>query len=183
VGGFREKKGISYALAALGKLKQEFQNFEVTVIGDARSRNEQHEKQKIIRIIKKMQMEKHIKLLGLQPYNVTLRALYDHHIFLSPSITGSDGDTEGGAPVTIIEAAASGMPVISTRHCDIPNVLGKINANLLVQEKDVEGLTNAIKLLMQMDWGIIAENNRSYIEENHNIKILANLMEKIYHSL
>ncbi len=46
-----------------------------------------------------------------------------HHLFLSPSVTAPDGDSEGGAPVSIIEAAATGMPVVSTTHCDIPQAV------------------------------------------------------------
>jgi len=33
---------------------------------------------------------------------------------------GRDGDCEGGAPVSLIEASASGIPVVSTVPCDIP---------------------------------------------------------------
>src|SRR5690606_39794503 len=61
--------------------------------------------------------------LGYQPWRALMDAAYRHHVFLSPSITASDGDTEGGAPVGLIEMAATGMPVISSRHADIPEVI------------------------------------------------------------
>ena len=63
-----------------------------------------------------------------------------HDVFLAPSVTASNGDTEGGAPVAIIEMAASGMPIVSTRHCDIPSVVLDGVTGLLAAERDSEGL-------------------------------------------
>ena len=42
---------------------------------------------------------------------------------LSRTATRASGDTEGGAPMSIFEAQASGMPVVSTLHADIPEVV------------------------------------------------------------
>lgn len=57
------------------------------------------------------------------PYDRLLDEIARHHVFLSPSVTAPDGDSEGGAPVTIIEAAASGMPVVNSTHCATPEAV------------------------------------------------------------
>ena len=74
------------------------------------------------------------------PYDRLLDAMSRHHIFLSPSRTAADGDSEGGAPVSIIEAAASGMPVVSTTHCDIPQAVDDGRTGLLAPEGDQDAL-------------------------------------------
>jgi colanic acid/amylovoran biosynthesis glycosyltransferase len=121
--------------------------------------------------------------LGFQNYQSTLDSFYNHHLLLAPSITAEDGDTEGGAPVTIIEAAASGMPIVSTRHCDIPNVLGESNAKFLAEEKNLDSLTDAIQGVMQSDWESFARENRRHIERRHDIQITAQQMKRLYEKL
>jgi len=79
---------------------------------------------------------------------VLLDEAYRNHLFVSPSVTAEDGDTEGGAPVTVIELAASGMPVVSSLHCDIPEVLQDGVTGLLAQEKDVAGIESKLNWLL-----------------------------------
>ena len=105
-GSFREKKGIPYALEALGRLQQEIP-LEITIIGDASERGEA-EKLQILDTIKTHNLWPKTRMLGYQPHAILLEEAYRHHIFLSPSVTASDGDTEGGLPVSIIEMAATG---------------------------------------------------------------------------
>jgi len=64
------------------------------------------------------------------------------HLFLSPSVTAADGDTEGGAPVAIIEAAATGLPVVASLHADIPEVIRDGETGWLV--KDGEQLADVV---------------------------------------
>jgi len=142
---FREKKGIPYAVESLGRLSREVPVI-VTIIGDAGADLEsQREKVRILEAVKKSGMEQTTRFLGYQPHAVMLREAYQHHIFLQPSVTASDGDTEGGAPVSITEMLASGMPVIGTFHCDIPEVMGDELRHLLVPERDVEALTDCLR--------------------------------------
>ena len=64
-----------------------------------------------------------MRLLGYVSRETLREEAYEHDVFLAPSVTASNGDTEGGAPVAIIEMSASGMPIVSTNHCDIPSVV------------------------------------------------------------
>ncbi len=183
VGAFRQKKGIPFALEALGRLKKDFDHFDITIIGDAIHPDELEEKHHILNTLSQWGLMNQTTMLGFQHYDQTLSRLYDHHIFLSPSIIADDGDTEGGAPVTIIEAAASGMPVISTRHCDIPNVLARPNVDLLAEERDVNGLIHAIERLLGMEWHHLVVENRLFIEKHHHPYTLSNQLENLYCSL
>jgi colanic acid/amylovoran biosynthesis glycosyltransferase len=183
VGTFREKKGIPYALEALGLLEASL-NIEITIIGDANpSEREQVEKAKILRAIKQWNLEPKVRMLGVQRHDDVLREAYQHHIFLSPSVTARDGDCEGGAPVSIIEMAASGMPVVSTTHCDIPFVLSDKNAPFLVRERDSLALCSAIKRLISSDWDDLVKNNRRFIERQLDVSCCSTSWYPVYQHL
>ena len=63
------------------------------------------------------------------------------------SVTAESGDTEG-TPVAILEACAAGLPVISTKHAGIPDVIQEGENGFLTYEHDVEGMAESmIKLL------------------------------------
>jgi colanic acid/amylovoran biosynthesis glycosyltransferase len=179
---FREKKGIPYAIEALGRFSRVNPDVELTVIGDAGiGRREQEEKKAILQQVDRWGLREKTHFLGYQPYHILIQQLYRHDIFLSPSVTSSDGDTEGGAPVSIIEAAASGMPVISTRHCDIPFVLSAENQLFLVAERDSAGLARAIQqLLDRRDWEPIVSANRELIKSELDVRKQGQKLAGIY---
>ena len=110
---------------------------------------------------------------------------YQHHIFVSPSVTVTDGDTEGGAPVSIIEMAASGMPVVSTRHCDISNVIRDEETGFLAEERDVNGLVDALRRFVRHpdEWNDILKKGRKHIEENFDIHKQGCRLERRYAEL
>jgi colanic acid/amylovoran biosynthesis glycosyltransferase len=177
---FREKKGIPYAIDALGRLKKDV-NVEVTIIGDAPPEESNHaEKRKILAAIEKNGLSP--RMPGYRPHDVMIEEAYRHHVFLSPSVTANDGDTEGGAPVTIIEMAATGMPVVSTTHCDIPHVLPH---GLLAGERDVEGLLGHMMWLMDNPgrWQGISEAGRRHIEINFSARLQGEKLAEIYREI
>jgi colanic acid/amylovoran biosynthesis glycosyltransferase len=70
------------------------------------------------------------------------------HFFLHPSELGPDGDQEG-VPNAMLEAMASGLPVLATRHGGIPEAVEEGVSAMLVDERDADGL--ARKLLALAD--------------------------------
>lgn len=163
---FREKKGIPYAIEALGLLRQEVP-IELTIIGDAGPEPEsQFEKSRILDALQKTGLTEKTQFMGYQPHDVFFRQAYQHHLFLQPSVTAADGDTEGGAPVSIIEVLATGMPVVSTTHCDIPEVIGPALHHLLAPERDSKALADSIRTLISdpAQWLTLAMTGRSRIE-------------------
>jgi colanic acid/amylovoran biosynthesis glycosyltransferase len=182
---FREKKGIPYALEALGQLQHEIP-LEITIIGDAnKDPRSQAQKQKILDLITKHNLHSKIRLLGYQPYSVFFKEAYNHHIFLSPSVTASDGDTEGGLPVTLIEVAATGMPIVSTTHCDIPELIEHGVTGLLAEERDVYGLVSHLKWLIErpQHWSIMLEKGRKKVEMEYDVQKQGKKLTTIYQNL
>jgi len=182
---FREKKGIPFGLEALGRLQGDVP-LEITIIGDASSApGSMEEKAKIMSVIEKYDLMPRTRMLGYQPHSVFFEEALNHHVFLSPSITAKDGDTEGGAPVSIIEMAASGMPVISTTHCDIPEIIHHGRTGLLSPEGDVSGLVSHLKWSVKHwdRWAEMVQAGRRHIEANFNAITQGGRLANIYREI
>jgi len=182
---FQEKKGIPYALEALGRVRHRLP-LQITLIGDATSEpRSQREKQRILDVVRRAGLEPVTRLMGYQPYSVLLDAAYGHHVFISPSVTASNGDTEGGAPVTLIEMMATGMPVVSTSHADIPEVVQYGLPDWLVSERDVEGLTSRLEWLIDEpdSWESILIAGRVHVEREYNAAHQGARLAEIYRDL
>jgi colanic acid/amylovoran biosynthesis glycosyltransferase len=185
-GTFREKKGITYALEAFAKLASTYKNAEVTLIGDAgRSQREINYKREINTIIRNRKIAERVNYRGFLPYPEFIEEAQHNHIFLSPSIHPSDGETEGGAPVALIEVSAYGMPIVSTFHCDIPEVVLDGVSGFLVPEKDVDALAERLEYLITHTelWESMGRAGRRHIEEEFNIVKQAAKLETLYDSL
>lgn len=89
-----------------------------------------------------------IRMEGALNYGSTahIEALRKADIFVHPSITAANGDKEG-IPGALVEAMASGLPVISTYHAGIPYIIQNEENGLLVNEKDSTALANAMARL------------------------------------
>jgi colanic acid/amylovoran biosynthesis glycosyltransferase len=174
--------GIPFALQALAAVARQ-QEVEITLIGDAsKDPTSQLEKEKILQVIHTHQLADQVRLLGYQPYEVMLQEAYNYHLFLSPSITASSGDTEGGAPVAIIEMLATGMPMVSTRHCDIPEVVGPGYIHLLAEERDVAGLVERIEWLVAnpTEWPALIAAGRQHIEQEYDARTQGRRLAAVY---
>ncbi len=134
VGFFAERKGHEVLFQAIKQLGRE--DFEVWVVGGAGAEAESIDVKGLCR---QYGLESQVAFFG--PLSGTaLKAVYHAcDVFCLPCHFEKDGLGEG-FPVVLIEAMASGKPVISTRHVEIPNVIKR----LLVDEKDVDGLAQAL---------------------------------------
>ena len=182
---FTEKKGIPYALEALIKL-QSVVPIELTIIGDARPKSHSlKEKQKILSILEVGGLKLKTKLLGYQPYTVLFEEAYKNHIFISPSVTATNGDTEGGAPISLIEMMATGMIVVSTTHCDIPEEVNYGVKDWLVAERDVDGLVGKLAWLLEHpgEWVKMLDIGRKHIETEYDAKKQGKRLANIYHEI
>jgi len=139
VGTIEEKKAQHLVIEALNLINQYFQNFEYHVVGSGDYLDLCMEK------VKKYNLTDKVFFHGYIHYNDRrLIEFYNNSdIFILPSITSKDNDKEG-IPGTIVEAMASGLPVISTYHAGIPSIIENRKEGILVKEKDVQGLAAAI---------------------------------------
>ncbi len=183
---WREKKGIPYGLEALGNLARGGAEVEVTIIGDAlKAADSQDEKARILDALDRSGLRPHTRLLGFQPHEAMVKEAYRNHVFLSPSVEAADGDIEGGVPVGILEMAATGMPVVSTTHCDIPYVLRDRETGLLAPERDAAALTRKLEWLVGHPdaWNRMTTAARKDLEARFDVRDQAQNLARIYHEV
>ncbi len=183
---FRDKKGIVYGLEAFATVAASYNNIELTLIGDAgRSQREIAYKREILQVIETRRLRDRITYRGFLPYPQFIEESKQHDIFLAPSVRGADGETEGGAPVTLIEMSAFGMPIVSTWHCDIPEVVLDGVSGYLVPERDVPALADRLEYLIRHPecWEQMGAAGRQHIEQEYDAKKQALKLEQIYTAL
>lgn len=182
---FREKKGIPDALRAIERLRPLHARLQVTLVGDSMGvAGDEEEKRTILDLVRRL--EGVVRWIGFQPYPVFQRALFEHDLFLSPSRTARDGDNEGGAPVSLIEAQATGMPIVSTRHCDIPEVVVDGYTGHLSEERDVDGIAANLERMITAPgrvWEAMGRAARAHIEKEYNVRTQIARLETLYERL
>lgn len=178
-GRFVTYKGILDALKAIKLLRNDFNNFEFTIIGSGPLMLD------IKRFIHTNTMNSYVNLSGFLSYNDYIDRMRNSHIFLHPSQTTQDGITEGGAPTTILEAQALGIPVVSTLHADIPNIVVPQKSALLSPEGDVNGIYQNLSYLLQNPSYLkpMGEVGRKYVIQNHCVDKTIKELEKKYTSI
>ncbi len=175
-GAFREKKGFPDGVRAFHRIAQQYPSARLHIIGDGPRKPE------IEAVVRELGLHDRTSFLGFLPFAEYVKHLLGSHVLLHPSITASDGDTEGGAPVTIIESMASGLPVVSTLHADIPSVAPDGSCALLAPERDVDGLAERLDALLgdQELRNRLVAGGRSQVEEHHDAVQQGERLEAIY---
>ncbi|GAA5142117.1 glycosyltransferase [Thalassotalea piscium] len=177
VARFSEKKGIIYAINAMALLPKSL-NIQYVLAGYGELEHE------IKQQINQLNLSDNIVLLGKLDQKQVLAQMHDCDIFLQPSVTARNGDMEG-VPVAIMEAMAVGLPVISTVHSGIPELIIDGESGLLSPEKSAESLRdNIMKLYENSELRVAIVNNaRKQIEQLADVNTLSvkliSLLEKL----
>ena len=183
-GRFCEQKGVLYALEAVHELRREGRELEFRLAGDETMTDGGYAA-RVYSYIRRHGLEDCVRPLGWQNNDACLREMQDGDIFLHPSVVDDDGRSEGGAPTSILEAQALGMPIVSTLHCDIPYVTRPGESALLVPERDSPALADALRTLLDDPgrWEKMGRAGREHVEERHDISREARHLERKYGSL
>ncbi|WP_314984410.1 glycosyltransferase [uncultured Pantoea sp.] len=173
-----EKKGLDVAVKASAILKQRGGQFQYTIIGNG-------DQDEMMRdFIAREGMEDCVSMPGFKPQEEIRRALSEADIFLLPSKTAADGDMEG-IPVALMEAMAVGLPVVSTFHSGIPELIENNVSGWLVEEDDPEALAETLLKLSQgeVDVAPVVAAARHKVETEFNQHIaygeLAQILEQL----
>jgi len=140
VGRFVEKKAPETTLLAFMKVRQSVPDARLVFIGDGPLLSVCR------RISRALGLDCAVTFRGYEPPATIARVLATARAFVQHSVTASDGDAEG-TPVSILEAMAAGLPVVSTRHGGIKDVVVEGETGFLVDEGDVEGMAERMAAL------------------------------------
>jgi colanic acid/amylovoran biosynthesis glycosyltransferase len=145
---FTEKKGHVYTLQAFAAALPACPGMQLTLVGEVADKSLFQDVQ---RLIGELGLQDHISMVDFIPFDRFYDFLNDFDVFIHPSCYASNRDCEGGAPVVLLDVQATGMPVISTTHCDIPFEVIHEQTGLLCAEKDVAAISDGISFFYQMD--------------------------------
>jgi colanic acid/amylovoran biosynthesis glycosyltransferase len=175
-----EKKGVEYGIRAVARLRGQEPDARIslTIIGDGPLRRQ------LERLVGELGLDDCVQLLGWLNQTDVLERLYGSDVFILPSVTAVDGDQEG-IPVSLMEAMATGMPVVSTWHSAIPELIEDGATGFLVPERDEEALAGALRRFLQSpDLGPhMGAAAHKYIVEYHNIARLNDRLVRVYEQL
>lgn len=169
-----EKKGIGYVILALKELVPKY-NLNYIIIGKGPLENE------LSVLIKKLKLERNIKLIGPLTNREVLKKIKESDIFLLPCIKAKDKDIDG-IPVALMEAMALKTVVISTKISGIPELIENEKEGFLVEPKNIKQLATTIeKLLKDKQLRMkIGKNAKKKIEKEFNIHKEVNKLLKIW---
>lgn len=173
-----EKKGIEYAIRAIASLIKEGYNIEYTIVGEGNRKN------RLIALAKKLRISNRVHIIGHQSNQQVSLLLNKSHIFILPSVTCADGSQEG-IPNAIKEAMATGLPIITTYHSGIRELITHQETGLLSPERDARSLADNIKYIMHSPghWLKITASARSMVESFYETHYLNDLLAKRIHAL
>ncbi|MGB3295625.1 MAG: glycosyltransferase [Phormidesmis sp.] len=173
-----EKKGFEYSIRAVAKVAQRYPQVTFDIIGDGPLRAE------LTALIESLQMTETIRLLGWQDEAEIINILTRAHLFVAPSVTAADGNQD--APINVLkEAMALGLPVVSTLHGGIPELVEDGVSGLLVPERDAEAIAQAVTTLIEHPerWPDIGKAGRAYVEAHYDLNVLNDRLSDLYQQL
>ena len=170
-----EKKGLSNLLAAADILRRRGRVFDVEIIGSGPQRE-------VLKAqAKRLGLADRIRLPGAQAHGAVCLAYRQASIFVLPSVIASNGDRDG-IPNVLLEAMASGVPIVSTPVSGIPELIEPGVDGLLVPPNDPTALAEAIdKLLASQELReSLARAARSKIESSFSLDASAERLLAIF---
>lgn len=142
---FIEKKGFEFGVEAFARAARGDRRLSLTIVGEATNHSESVIKARLQEIVRRHDVGDQVRFAGAVSRDVLNTLSRAHHVLLHPSVTAADGDSEGGHPVVMTELAATGMPIIASRHDDIPQIVLDDQSGWLCQERNIEQLIDAIR--------------------------------------
>jgi colanic acid/amylovoran biosynthesis glycosyltransferase len=176
VGRLMEKKGCEYLIQAMAQVQAQQPDIELVLIGDGPLRSS-------LEALAKQSLKRY-RFLGVQPAPVVKEWMNRARLFVAPSVTASQGDSEG-LPNVVLEAQAMGLPVISTLHAGIPEGVIQGETGFLAPERDADTLAAyCLKVLHDEQlWQHLSENGQAHVRANFDRPKQTRILESIYQAV
>lgn len=179
---FTPKKGHVTTLRALALALRDCPNLRLTLAGEKYDR---HTVREVEIMIKTLHLQHAVDWLDFVPHAQMAAFLTRFDAFIQPSRTTSAGDHEA-TPVALLEAMATGLPVLATRHFDLSDQVITGYNGWLAEEGNAAELADAIKQFYQMqtfDYQVYRHNARQHVEAHYTLEKSAERLLNLYKSL
>lgn len=176
IGRFTDKKAPYYSILAFKKAVENHPDTKLIMAGDGQLLNT------CKNLVKYLDIQANVKFPGIIAPEKYRELLSESLGFVQHSITAESGDMEG-TPLAVLEASAAGLPVVSTLHAGIPDVIIDGKTGLLCEEHDVNKMAeNMIALLDNPNLARkLGRAGKENIKENYSlerhIEVLQTILE------
>lgn len=170
-----EKKGVEFAIRAVSELMNKGLKIEYNIVGDGPLNKH------LTNIIEQCGRKSSIKILGWKNQDEIINLLKESNLNIVPSVTSENGDMEG-LPVVIMESMAMGIPVLSTFHSGIPEIIEDNRTGYLVNERNVEEIIQKLEYILRNknELKSISFQAREKVKIDFNINTLNETLEQIF---
>lgn len=141
VAALQAYKGLSVLVEACRRLHVEGVVFRCDIVGEGPLREEIEEQ------VAGAGLRGIVQLRGAQPQDAVARMMAKAAVVVLPSVVAADGQMEG-IPVSLMEAMASGRPVVASSLSGIPELVEDGVSGLLVEPGDAQALASAVRRLL-----------------------------------
>lgn len=172
VAGFAEKKGHRYTLEAFARLLEDAPDSRLTFVGGGGG------ERALRKLAERLGIAHATTFVGWVDAQEVQHHLAEADVFVHHSVTARDGDQEG-IPNALIEAMATGLPVISTFHAGIPELVEDGVSGRLVEERDVPAYAACMREALEWDESL-GRAARKRIEERFDIRLQAARVAALY---
>ncbi len=175
VGRLIKWKTYELGIQAVGELVKEGINLKYYIIGDGSELNNYQ------RLIEKLNIKRHVKMLGHKSQADIRKRMQESDIFLMTSTSDDNGRRETQGLVTA-EAQSCGLPVVAFRSGGVPYTIEEGKTGYLAEEKNLTEFTQHLRKLCTNKAlrERMGQNARKFIEENFSQAILAQKQISIY---
>ena len=156
-----EKKGLLTSLGAFRRFIADYPKARFVIAGEGPM------KEALVRRINELSLGNQVALTGFLNQEDLRRVYAESHVFVHPSELAADSNQEG-IPNSMLEAMASGLPVVATRHGGIPEAVQEGIDGFLVSERDEPAVYEALlKIVKQPDlWRQMGKQASRSVAEN-----------------
>ena len=149
VSRFDRKKGLTYLLHAVRRLLDMHTRVELHLVGtiDPDQKDSAEYGREIESLIQRLGLGAVVHLEGRRGEAEVREFLARAHVFVAPFVEMPGGDKDG-IPTTILEAMASGLPVVATDAGSITEVVRHGEDGVIVPQRDAQALANAVRALL-----------------------------------
>lgn len=169
------KKGLATTLRAFAEFARPFPKATLTIAGEGPQLEE------LLALAAELGIAAQVTFAGFLSQE-KLRALFaESHLFLHPSELTGEGDQEG-VPNAMLEAMASGLPVVATTHGGIPEAVENGVSGLLFAERDHAALGEAMRLLAgdPARFAAMSLAARARVTEQFDLDAQTRVLERCY---
>jgi glycosyltransferase involved in cell wall biosynthesis len=177
VGRLVAKKGYEYLIAACALLSQRGLDFRCCIVGDG------PRAETLKTLVVEHGLELKVTFAGALAAGDVRRLYQQSDIFALACVVVDSGDRDG-MPTVLIEAMATGIPVVSTPVTGIPELVTDGESGFLVPERDSDALADALQTLIEdrdlrVRMGLRARERVSKdFDSQHTAPLLASVFRK-----